>query len=212
MQDPSQPPPDGGMPRVFALTGGIGSGKSSVAAIWREAGLAVIDADVVARQVVEPGTPALAEIVKRFGDEVLSAGGTLDRPALAAKVFGDEAEREALNGIVHPRVKAAVQQQIKELGRAGHPLIAYEIPLLFETGQEENYRPVVVVSVDPETQLKRAMSRDGVGAEQVRARIFAQLPLSEKVARADHVIDNSGSPEQLRIQALSLLSELRKAS
>lgn len=206
---PAPAPPPSVTPRVFALTGGIGSGKSSVAAIWRDAGLAVIDADVVARQVVEPGAPALAEIAEQFGDAVISTDGRIDRAALASRVFSDPVARETLNGIVHPRVQVEVERQIDELGQAGHTIVAYEIPLLFETGQEQKYQPVVVVSVSPELQLVRAMKRDGAQASQVEARIAAQLPLSSKVAQAQYVIDNSGSREELQRQALSVLSSVR---
>lgn len=197
------------MGRVFALTGGIGSGKSTVAAIWREAGLAIIDADEVARFVVEAGKPALTEIVEAFGGGVLRPEGALDRKALARIVFNDPSRRETLNGIVHPRIRQEVAERISALREKGEQLICYEIPLLFETGQEDNYRPVVVVTVSPEVQLRRAMARDGADEGAIRARIAAQIPLEEKASRADHLIVNDADQQALRVRALNVLEEIR---
>jgi dephospho-CoA kinase len=177
--------------RVFGLTGGLGSGKSTVAAHYRRRGLPVIDADALAREVVAPGSPGLAEIVREFGAEVLQ-GAALDRPKLAALVFGDPAARQRLEHITHPRIQALRDARLRELGARGEPLACYEVPLLFEKGLEATLRPVVVVSVPEALQIERAQQRDRASEAMTRARLAAQLPIAEKAARADYVIDNSG--------------------
>jgi dephospho-CoA kinase len=178
-------------PAVFGLTGGLGSGKSSVAAHYRELGLPVIDADVLARAVVAPGSAGLAEIVREFGPDILR-DGELDRPRLAAVVFADPAARARLEAITHPRIQACRDARLAELGATGEPLAAYEVPLLFEKGLDRELRPIVVVSVPEALQIERAMLRDHSSQAMVRARLDAQHPLAEKVARADYVIDNAG--------------------
>jgi dephospho-CoA kinase len=179
--------------RVFGLTGGIGSGKSSVARRFAARRLPVIDADVLAREVVEPGTAGLAQVVAAFGDAAIRPDGHLDRAALAARVFGDAEARARLNGILHPLIRQAFAQKRSALEQAGEPLACYEAPLLVEVGLADSLRPLVVVSLSEELQLARVMQRDGSTYEQARARVSAQLPLSEKVALADYVIDNRGS-------------------
>jgi dephospho-CoA kinase len=196
--------------QVFGLTGGIGSGKSTVAAHLRERGVPVIDADVLAREVVAPGTHGLAEIVAAFGEEVLASDGTLDRPKLAERVFGDEEARQRLNAITHPRVRDLALARVAEFGAEGEPLVCYEVPLLVETGLADALRPLVVVSVSVETQVERTVARDGMSEEQARARIAAQMPLSDKVKLADFVIDNSGSREETRAQTDAALDAICK--
>jgi dephospho-CoA kinase len=193
---------------VFGLTGGIGSGKSTVARRFRERGLPVLDADQLARDVVQPGTPGLAAIVERFGPQVVGADGQLDRKALAAIVFGDEAARRDLNAITHPRVGARFAELTAELDARGEPLACYEVPLLFEGRLADVLRPVVVVAVPVDAQIERAASRDGASREEIAARVRAQLPLDEKVRRADHVIDNSASPEATRAEADRVLDAI----
>jgi dephospho-CoA kinase len=178
--------------RVFGLTGGLGSGKSTVAARLRQRGVPVIDADALAREVVAPGTPGLAEVVAAFGAGVLR-DGELDRARVANIVFGDPAARQRLEAITHPRIQALRQQRLDQLAGGGEPLACYEVPLLFERGLDSSLRPVVVVSVPESVQVERARRRDQATEAMVRARLDAQLPLAEKVARADYVIDNSGS-------------------
>lgn len=180
---------------LFGLTGGIGSGKSTVAKRFRERGLPVLDADQLAREVVEPGTPGLARIVETFGEGVLAPDGTLDRKKLAAIVFEDEEKRAQLNAITHPAVRELSVQRTSELAAEGHPLACYEVPLLVESGLTEALRPVVVVSVSESVQVARTVARDDCSEADARARIRAQLPLADKVAAADYVIDNSGSRE-----------------
>jgi dephospho-CoA kinase len=194
-------------PRVFGLTGGYGSGKSSVAARLRWRGLPVIDADELAREVVLPGSEGLAAIVAEFGRGVLG-GGVLDRRALAAIVFADPAARERLNAITHPRVHGLRLERQRALAAAGEPLVCYEVPLLYENGLEHELAPVVVVGTLEALQIERAMQRDRHSEAEVRARLAAQLPLADKLARADYVIDNSGSREATQAQTDRVLASI----
>jgi dephospho-CoA kinase len=180
-----------GAVRVFGLTGGLGSGKSTVANHYRQRGLPVIDADALAREVVAPGMPALSDIAREFGPGVIERGA-LDRARLASVVFADPEARRRLEAITHPRIQARRDELLRELEAAGEPLVCYEVPLLFEKGLEETLRPVVVVSAPEAQQLERAQRRDRATEEMVRARLVAQLPLADKAARADYVIENAG--------------------
>ena len=191
--------------RVFALTGGIGSGKSTVAAHWRSLGLPVLDADQLARQAVAPGAPALARVVDTFGSEVLQPDGSLNRAALGARVFGDANARTRLNELVHPEVRRLAQTEFAALAARGEPLACYEVPLLFETGQAEAYRPVVLVSVSEATQVARIVGRDGADPAAARARIESQLPLATKAQQADHIISNEGPLADTLAQAAAVL-------
>jgi dephospho-CoA kinase len=193
---------------LFGLTGGIASGKSSVARIWRELGLPIIDADELAREVVQKGSEGLAEIAKTFGAEVIGADGELDRKALAKIVFADEPKRKALNAITHPRIYALSAERAKALSDRGEPLACYEAALLVENGMQDAFRPLVVVSAPVDVQIARATSRDGASSEEARARITAQKPLAEKVALADVVIDNGGTREDLEKHACDALHEV----
>lgn len=185
--------------RVLGLTGGIGSGKSLVASMFAALGAEVIDADQLARDVVEPGQPALTEIVEAFGSEMLQPNGRLDRARLAGVVFADPAARMTLDAITHPRIRERMRQEVE--ARAQQPgLLILDIPLLYESGRENTVEKVVVVWVDRPTQLQRLMGRDGLSHEQATQRLAAQLPLDEKRSRADEVIDNSGTPAQTRQQ------------
>lgn len=195
---------------VFGLTGGIASGKSTVAAQFRAAGVPIVDADVLSRKAVAPGTPALAEITRVFGPEILADSGELDRSRLAQRVFGSETERTALNQIVHPRVRKLAEQEFSRLETAGETLVGYEIPLLFETGQQQRYRPVVVVNATEEQQLDRAVALHGWSREHALRRIRAQLPLKDKLDQADFVIDNTGDARQTRAQVQEVLLSLQK--
>jgi dephospho-CoA kinase len=181
---------------VFGLTGGLASGKSTVAARLRARGIPVIDADQLAREVVALGTPGLASVAEAFGPSVLLPDGSLDRAAVAALVFSDPDKRRRLNAIVHPLVGAASAARLGELRDRGEPIACYEAPLLVEGGMADAFRPLVVVSLPEEVQVARAMARDGSTEEQARARIAAQLPLATKVAAADYVIENGGGREE----------------
>ena len=181
----------------IGLTGGIGSGKSTVSALLAARGAVVIDADRIAREVVEPGTPGLAAVVESFGPEVLTADGSLDRPALAAIVFGDPEARRRLDGIVHPLVRA----RAAELAAAAPEgsVVVHDVPLLVETGQADSYDLVLVVEADPETRVSRLAGR-GLAAEDARARMAAQATDEQRRAVADVVLDNSGTEAELAEQ------------
>jgi len=185
--------------RVLGLTGGIGSGKSMVAQMFARLGAVVIDADQLARELVEPGQPALQEIAATFGPDVLLPDGRLDRPTLAGIIFADPAERAKLDAITHPRIRARMNEEIK-VRRSEPGVLIADIPLLYENDRMQTVEKVIVVWVDPKTQLQRIRQRDGLSADAARQRIAAQMPLDAKRARADHVIDNSGSREDTRRQ------------
>lgn len=193
---------------LFGLTGGIGSGKSTVARRFRERGLPVIDADELAREVVAPGSEGLAEIVEAFGEAVLGRDGELDRQKVAARIFEREEDRRRLNAITHPRVGALAAARSRDLEARGEPLACYEVPLLFESRLEGALRPVVVVAVPEAVQVERTVARDGCTADHARTRIRAQMPLAEKARRADHVIDNSGSVQATRRRADDVLDAI----
>ena len=191
--------------QLAGLTGGIASGKSFVARIFRELGAAVIDADRLARQVVVPGEPAYKQVVARFGDAVVAPGGELDRECLARIVFNDAKQRRILEEIMHPAVFTCMQKELAAFKAAAAPqVVVVDIPLLFETGMQEFVRPVVCVTVSAEVQLQRLMQRDGIDAQAARLRIAAQLPLVDKTRRADHVIKNDGPREATRLQVVEL--------
>jgi dephospho-CoA kinase len=181
----------------IGLTGGIGSGKSTVATLLAERGAVVVDADRIAREVVEPGTPGLAAVVDAFGESVLAADGSLDRPALAAIVFADPAARARLDAIVHPLVR----ERSVELISAAAPdaVLVNDVPLLVETGQAGTYDLVLVVEAELETRLARLVER-GTKREDAQARIAAQATDEQRRAVADVVLDNSGTLEQLETQ------------
>ena len=184
--------------RLIGLTGGIASGKSTVGRMLRELGAEVIDADQLARDVVAPGQPALAEIVEAFGAEVIAEGGALDRKRLAARVFSDSAARATLNRITHPRVAAETARRLGEASRRGLQLVVYEVPLLVESGLQAGMDAVIVVDVPPEQQLARAMERDGMTEEEARRRMAAQASRAERLAAATYVVDNTGSLDETR--------------
>jgi dephospho-CoA kinase len=192
--------------KLIGLTGGIASGKSTVARMLEEQGAKIIDADQIAREVVEPGQPALAEIAARFPGVV--KGGALDRKALGERIFNHEAERKALNAIVHPRVQGRVLELSQQYAEAGVPLVFYDVPLLFENGLEKTMEASVLVAAPPEVQLSRLMSRDGYDEAQAKARIAAQMSLDEKRKRATYVIENGGSLSTTRAQVDALWKKL----
>ena len=181
----------------IGLTGGIGSGKSTVSRLLAERGAVIVDADAIAREVVEPGTPGLAAVVEAFGAGVLAADGSLNRPGLAAVVFADPEARRTLDAIVHPLVRA----RAIEIAAAAPPdaVVVNDVPLLAETGQASSYDVVLVVETDPGTRIARLVQR-GLTAEDARARIAVQATDEQRRAIADVVLDNSGTPEQLAAQ------------
>lgn len=197
--------------KVFGLTGGIGSGKSAVAARFRARHLPVVDADVLAREAVAPGTEGLRAVIAEFGEEILASDGQLDRKRLGATIFADASARARLNAIVHPQVRALALARFAELGARGEPLVCYEVPLLFEVGLQDSLRPVVVVHASEQTRVRRIVERDGLSEAEARARVAAQMPLSIKAERADHVIDNEGTLEELWVAADAVLDTICEA-
>ncbi len=194
--------------RLVGLTGGIATGKSTLAAALRDLGIPVIDADQLARRVVEPGTPALAAIGEAFPG-VIGADGRLDRKGLGARVFGDEAGRRRLEAITHPAIRAAMVAETARLASQGHDLVFYDTPLLYEVGLDQAMALVVVVSAPREAQLRRLAARDGLSTADAEARLRAQLPVEEKAARADVVVDNADETAPLAPRAARLLADLR---
>jgi dephospho-CoA kinase len=186
---------------IIGLTGGIGSGKSAVSTCFENLGITIVDADVAARVVVEPGTPGLAQIAAHFGPGVIDANGALDRAALRRIVFEDAAERRWLEGLLHPRIGEEIQRGLRE---ASSPYAILASPLLLEARQDALAHRVLVVDVSEDTQVARTMRRDNNSGEQVRAIIAAQMGRAERLARADDVIENNGSLEELEPKVLAL--------
>ncbi|NGO88071.1 MAG: dephospho-CoA kinase [Halomonas sp.] len=188
---------------IIGLTGGIGSGKSTVARAFGELEVGWVDADDIAREVVMPGEPALAAIAQRFGQQILDADGGLNRAALRQIVFSDPEQRRWLESETHPRIRERLQLRLKELA-LNSPYVLLVSPLLFESGQDALAQRTLVVDVPEELQLSRTLARDGVSEAQVRAILAAQLSRQERLGRAHDVIDNSGSLEHLQHQVVTL--------
>lgn len=188
------------------LTGGVASGKSTVSAMLAELGAVVIDADLLAREVVAAGTDGLAEVVAAFGPEVLTAEGELDRPAMGAVVFGDQARRRVLEGIIHPRVRARGAEI--EAAAADGDVVVHDIPLLTETGQAAAFDAVIVVDVPVETQIQRMVSLRGLTRDEAESRIAAQATREDRLAIATHLVDNSGTLADLRARVDEVYAEL----
>jgi dephospho-CoA kinase len=188
------------------LTGGIGAGKSTVARLLSERGAIVLDADLAARAVVEPGTEGLAEVVRAFGPEVLRADGSLDRAALASVVFADEERRVRLNAIVHPRVRAWMAERAAAVPAGS--IVVQDIPLLVESGLARQFDFVIVVDADDETRIARLVRDRGMTEQEARARIAAQAPREQRNAVADRLIDNTGSEEELEKAVAELWRDL----
>lgn len=196
----------------MALTGGIGTGKSFCLARFAELGAPTIDADGLARQAVAPGTAGYQRIIGRFGAAILKSDGSLDRAALGALVFSDADARRALEAIIHPVVYAAIERWFEGHAKAGHAVVAIaDIPLLFETGRESNFDRVVVAFCPPALQKTRVMERDGWPEAEADRRIASQMPIEDKAARADHVIDTSGTFEETTRQVREVWTKLRDA-
>jgi dephospho-CoA kinase len=183
--------------KLIGLTGGIASGKSTVSAILRRLGAQVIDADALAREIVEPHQPAWIEIVNTFGKEILQADQTLDRKKLRKLVFDEPKARKRLEAITHPKIRQLAQRKIAESAATGAPLVVYEAPLLFETGIHLWLRPVILVACDTAAQKRRLRQRDNLSAAEIEQHLGAQMSLEEKRKLADYVIDNNGTLEGL---------------
>lgn len=196
--------------RHLALTGGIGSGKSTVATFFAERGATIIDADAISRALMEPGQEVLAEVVDTFGEHLLDAAGRLDRAALANIVFNDNEARERLNGIVHPAVRSESARLREEALAADpdHAVIIQDIPLLVETGQADQFDGVIVVDTDHDTRLQRLVEARGMEVEDAQARISAQATDEQRRDVADWIIDNSGPLDSTEDQVAAVWTEL----
>lgn len=190
---------------VLGLTGSIATGKSTVSKVFKEVGIPIVDADVGARAVVKKGTEGLKRIEATFGPSVILSDGTLDRKALGKIVFRNQEELEKLNRILANLISVWICKEKDRYVRQGVPLIIMDIPLLFESGYDKKVDKVMVVVTTPEIQLERLMQRDGVNKETAYHKINAQWPITEKLLKADYVIDNNGSKENTRNQVLSWL-------
>lgn len=195
--------------KVVGLTGGIGSGKSTVAGTLERLGAYVIDADKLAREVVDVGTEGLAAVRARFGETVMAAdGASLDRRALGRVVFEDAAARRDLEGILHPRISALFAERVQAARMSGAPLVVYDVPLLFERDSASMFDTVVVVWARQETRRARIAARDELSEAEIKARMASQIPLEQKVQQADHVIDNDGSQEATLAAVEALFKKL----
>ncbi|MFB4159813.1 dephospho-CoA kinase [Geomicrobium sp. JSM 1781026] len=178
---------------IIGLTGGIASGKSFIAELLQRNGLPIIDADQIAKKIVEPGEKAHALIKERFGNGVFHDDDTLHRKKLGVIIFNDEKERQALNDIMHPLIQEESTRQQRDYEEKGHRTIVYDIPLLVENNRMDSVDQVLLVFVDEKTQLERLMERDNSSEEEAKSRIASQIPLDEKKKYADEIVDNSGS-------------------
>jgi dephospho-CoA kinase len=200
---------DAGVRRI-GLTGGIATGKTWVRARFDDLGVPTIDADVLAREVVAPGTPGLAAVVNRFGREMLTVAGALDRQKLGRIVFTDAAARRALEGIIHPEVRQSIDQWFDALDPQVHRWAIADIPLLYETGRDRDFDAVIVVACEPETQVRRIVARDALTEQEARQRMAAQLPIEDKAARADYVIRTDGTLDETDDQVNALWADLNR--
>lgn len=195
--------------KLVGLTGGIASGKSTVARILKDLGAAIVDADALSREVVSPGQDGWHEIVATFGREVLQADQTLDRQKLRKLIFNNPEARKKLEAIIHPRVRALAEERIREQGDAGYAIVVYEVPLLFEGGLQEWLRPVILVASDVNIQRQRLQHRDSLDAEAAQKHIDAQMSLVEKRRLADYVIENNGTLADLEAQVRAVIAEIQ---
>lgn len=199
------------MTRRIALTGGIATGKSHVRAQFDKLGVPTIDADVLAKDAVKPGSPGLAALISRFGHEMLDPSGALDRHRLASVVFADPDARRDLERIIHPIVRQAIDAWFASLDASRHPFAIADIPLLYETGRDRDFEAVIVTACDPATQIRRVMERDGASPDEARGRLAAQLSIDEKARRADYVIRTDGTFEEANDQVRAVYQQLASA-
>jgi dephospho-CoA kinase len=195
---------------VIGLTGGIASGKSTVSNMIKKMGIRVVDADQIAREVVEVGKPAYDQIVKAFGSGILQADRSINREKLGGLIFSDQTKREQLNQIVHPAVRKEMINQVEDEKHRQSKAVVLDIPLLFESKLTYMVDQTILVYVDEQTQLKRLMERNGYSEEEATMRIQSQLPLKEKRELADKIIDNNGSINQTEEQLHQIITELIK--
>ncbi|MDN7245960.1 dephospho-CoA kinase [Planococcus shenhongbingii] len=197
---------------IIGLTGSIASGKSTVSEMLKELGYPIVDADKVARLVVEPGSETLQEIEALFGKEIILPDGSMDRKKVGELIFNDPASRKKLNDVIHPAIRVEMIRQRSELLNNGHEIVIMDIPLLFESRLQHMVDKVLVVSVTEENQLKRLMERNGLTEKEAKARISSQLPMSVKEEGADAVIYNNGAIEETKWQLNRILEQWREKS
>lgn len=195
--------------KLVGLTGGIASGKTTVAKILERLGAAIVDADVLSREVVEPGQAAWHDIVTTFGREVLQSDQTLDRQKLRTIIFNNPNARKQLEAIIHPRVRALAEQRIREHTEAGYAVVVYVVPLLFEGNLQNGLRPVILVACDINVQRQRLEQRDQLDSMAAQKHIDAQMSLEEKRRLADYVIENNGSVKDLKRQVREVLAKIQ---
>jgi len=194
--------------RKIALTGGIATGKSYVANRFRDAGVPIVDADVLSREVVAPGTPGLAAVRRRFGPDAVRRDGTMDRVRVGQIVFKDKRARQDLEAIIHPAVQKAINDFFDQLPKRT-PFAIADVPLLFETGREKEFNAVIVVACPRQLQLQRLMERNKLSKDDAERRINAQLPIEQKVKKATYVINNDGSFAATDAQVDALIASLK---
>lgn len=195
------------MTYIVALTGGIGSGKSTVANAFAHFGVPLVDADVIARQVVEPGTPALNAIASRYGETIVQTDGTLNRATLREKIFSEPQKKAWLNSLLHPLIQQETQRQLAKIAQ---PYVLWIVPLLVENGLQHRANRVLVVDVAPEIQLARTMARDGITRQQAEHILASQVSRQQRLACADDIIDNSGDPLIIAPQVAALHQQYLK--
>lgn len=196
--------------KLIGLTGGIGSGKSTVAQLLVEQGWALVDADRIARDIVEPGQPALAELAEAFGEDILCADGSLDRGLLASRAFASREKTDLLNSITHPRIHEETQARFAAARRAGEEFVVYDMPLLVDNGLHKDMDATIVVDVDVEERVRRLVEFRGLEEDDARRRIAAQIPDDVRRAAADVLIDNNGPREALDAQVAAAVEELKR--
>ena len=195
--------------KKIGLTGGIGSGKSTVAKLLADAGFAIVDADKIAREIMEPGSPVLDDVAAEFGDDLIRADGSLDRGELARRAFVDKQATEKLNSITHPAIRAESERRFAAAEAAGEPAVVYDMPLLVELGMNRDMDLTIVVDVDAEERVRRLTSSRGLDEADARARIAQQIDAAERNAAADVIIDNNGDLSALKPQVDALVERLR---
>lgn len=198
--------------KLIGLTGGIGSGKSTVATLCRERGWRIVDADAIARDVVQPGQPALSELAAAFGKDILLADGQLNRKELARRAFADKEHTELLNSITHPRIQEETQRQFAAARGDGCDFAVYDMPLLVDNGLDKDMDCVIVVDVAPEERVRRLITSRGLEEDDARRRIAAQVPDEVRLAAATHFIDNNGTLDQLRERTIEVMDRIAAES